>query len=81
MHGGTDAGLDQLWRWTTTALTALLIVGALVALLGADAGAAVVVAAIAAQAVTQVTLGLVKYRRTMHRPWPAVQPLSDEDDW
>jgi hypothetical protein len=31
--------------------------------------------------VSQVWIALSHYRRVMARPWPAVAPLDDDDDW
>jgi hypothetical protein len=29
---------------------------------------------------THVAMGIVRYRRTMRRPWPRVPPVEDDDD-
>jgi hypothetical protein len=29
---------------------------------------------------THVAIGIVRYRRTMRRPWPRVPPVEDDDD-
>jgi hypothetical protein len=70
----------QLWSLARQGLVTLLVVGALLALIDGEAGAALVGVALGSLVVAQVTISLRHYRRVMARPWPAVAPLSDDDD-
>jgi len=70
----------QLWSLARQGLVTLLVVGALLALVDGRAGAALVGVALGSLVVAQVTISLRHYRRVMARPWPAVAPLSDDDD-
>ena len=57
-----------------------LFAGVGIAFLDAGAGAIVIVAAATVLVVSQVWISLSHYRRVMARPWPAVEPLPDDDD-
>jgi hypothetical protein len=71
----------QLWSLARQGLTTLLVVGAVLALVDGALGAALIGAALGSLVVAQVTIALRHYRRVMARPWPAVTPLADDDDW
>ena len=40
----------------------------------------IIVAAVAGIVASQIATSLVRYRRTMRRPWPKVEPQPDDDD-
>jgi hypothetical protein len=70
----------QLWSLARQALVALIVVGALLALVDSTLGAALVGVALGSLVVAQVTISLRHYRRVMARPWPVVAPIADDDD-
>jgi O-antigen/teichoic acid export membrane protein len=72
--------IDLIWNVTRQALVAVTVVGVLLAFVNADAGAVVIAASLGLLVAAQVTIAVVHYRRTMRRPWPAVEPLTDDDD-
>ena len=80
MNDGAAAREQRLWNVTRQALGALVVVGLLLAFVDAGAGAILVGVAAGALVAAQITIALIHYRRTMRRPWPAVEPLSDDDD-
>ena len=80
MTDDADRRDHQLWSLARQGLATLLVVGALLALVDGRAGAALVGVALGSLVVAQVTISLRHYRRVMARPWPAVAPLSDDDD-
>lgn len=58
-----------------------MLAGAYGAALGWRPGAFVMVAALFGYVVGHLLTGLSEYRRVMRRPWPAVPPITDDDDW
>jgi hypothetical protein len=70
----------RLWILARQSLVALMVVGALLALVDGTAGAALVFVALGSLVAAQLTIALRHYRRVMGRPWPAVAPLAQEDD-
>jgi hypothetical protein len=40
----------------------------------------ILVAVVAGAVASQIATSLIRYRRTMRRPWPKVQPRDDWDD-
>jgi hypothetical protein len=77
---GADRRDEQLWRLARQGLLSLLVVGAVLALVDGKAGAALVGVAFGSLVAAQVGIALRHYRRVMARPWPAVPPLTQEDD-
>jgi hypothetical protein len=71
---------ERLWNVTREALVALMVVGVVIAFFDGGVGAAVIAVAAGVLVAAQVTISLVHYRRVMRRPWPAVQPVADDDD-
>jgi len=80
VNDGAARKAQRLWNVSRQALGALVVLGLALAFVDAGAGAALVGAAAGALVAAQVTIALVHYRRTMRRPWPAVEPLRDDDD-
>jgi hypothetical protein len=76
-----DRTLGVLWRSTMGVTALAVLAGCLFALGNSRAGAWVAVTALVVGVPANLALSAVKYRRTMRRPWPAVQPLADDDDW
>jgi hypothetical protein len=74
-------GPERLWYVTREALVALIVVGVVIAFFDGGVGAAVIAVAAAALVAAQVAISFVHYRRVMRRPWPAVEPVADDDDW
>jgi O-antigen/teichoic acid export membrane protein len=72
---------ERLWNVSRQALIALVVVGVVVAFFDGGIGAAVIAVAAGALVAAQVTISFVHYRRIMRRPWPAVEPPPDDDDW
>jgi hypothetical protein len=58
----------------------LIVAGVISGLAGWRPAAILLVGAIVVRVATHLTASAITYRRTMRRPWPAVSPLSDEDD-
>jgi len=60
----------------------LLWAGAFAGALGWRPAALLLLIAVFGLSTTHLSVGVVAYRRTMSRPWPAVPPLTeDHDDW
>jgi hypothetical protein len=59
----------------------LLVVGGYSAVFGWRPGGFLMLAGVCGMIGGHLVVGVVEYRRTMRRPWPAVSPLDDEDDW
>jgi O-antigen/teichoic acid export membrane protein len=76
----TDRMLDAAWRAIVGAVPVVIAVAAAFALGGSRPAAWVAVGAVVAAFAANLALSVAKYRRTMRRPWPKVEPLSD-DDW
>jgi hypothetical protein len=72
--------IDLIWRVARQALVTMTVVGVLLAFVDADVGVAVIATSLGLLVAAQVTIAVVHYRRTMRRPWPAVEPLTDDDD-
>ena len=82
MTDDADRRDHQLWSLARQSLVALIVVGALLALVDGKLGAALVGLALGSLMAAQVTISLRHYRRVMARPWPAVaQVAGDDDDW
>jgi hypothetical protein len=64
-------------------LLILLSTGSVLVGFAFESRAAGVVALVAFVATLTVHLvvSVVNYRQVMRRPWPAVEPLADDDDW
>jgi hypothetical protein len=62
------------------ATSLVVLAGVFLALAGSTIGGWLAVASLAVGLAANVALSVVKYRRTMRRPWPQVAPLTD-DDW
>lgn len=73
--GGERAG-----RALLLAFDALLVVGAVLAAADSRVGAVALLVALGGLLAVHLAVGVWGYRRVMARPWPAVQPLTDEDD-
>ena len=80
MTDDADRRDRQLWSLARQGLVALLVVGALLALVDGTLGATLIGIALGSLVLAQVTISLRHYRRVMARPWPAVAPLADDDD-
>ena len=76
----SDAALDAAWRLALTATALVLTAASLAAVSGWRPAAWVIVTAAVAGGAVNLVLSVVKYRRTMARPWPRVESLQD-DDW
>jgi hypothetical protein len=72
--------IDLIWNVTRQALVTATVVGVLLAFVNADAGAVVIAGSLGLLFAAQVAIAAAHYRRTMRRPWPAVEPLADDDD-
>jgi O-antigen/teichoic acid export membrane protein len=72
--------IGLIWRVARQALVTVTVVGVLLAFVDADVGVAVIAASLGLLVASQVTIAVVHYRRTMRRPWPAVEPIADDDD-
>jgi hypothetical protein len=73
--------LREVFAWVNLVMPGVLIVGAYGALLEWKPAAYLLVAAVTVTFVANLCIGVLAYRATMNRPWPAVRPLTDEDDW
>jgi O-antigen/teichoic acid export membrane protein len=80
VHDDAQRRIDLIWNLARRALVTMTVVGALIAFVDADVGAAVIAASLGSLVAAQVTIALVHYRRTMRRPWPTVEPIADDDD-
>jgi hypothetical protein len=81
MHDAADLRAARLWYLLRETSFLGLFAGVGIAFVAGSAGAAVVVAAASVLVVSQVWIALSHYRRVMARPWPAVAPVDDDDDW
>jgi hypothetical protein len=73
--------LDYVRAWSDLGLFLALALGVVAAVfVGWRIGAIIAVAALAASVLLHVVNGAIEYRRVMRRPWPAVDPLRDDDD-
>jgi hypothetical protein len=72
--------LDALWQVLGTLVTGAIVVGAFAAVAGWGPAGWILVAVVAASVAGHITIAAIRYRRTMRRPWPKVEPISD-DDW
>jgi hypothetical protein len=78
---GTTPALRQVFSWVNLLTPGVLLVGAYGALLEWRPGAYLLIAALTLSVAANLAVGVLAYRRTMSRPWPRVQPLTDDDDW
>jgi hypothetical protein len=76
-----DRLLDLSWGWASLAFELALTFGAFLAVAAWRPAAVIMIGAFTLGVAAHVALAVVKYRRTMTRPWPKVQPLPDDDDW
>lgn len=72
--------LDALWHVLGTVVTGAIILGAFAAVAGWGPSAWILVGVVAASVAGHIVMAAVRYRRTMRRPWPQVEPLAD-DEW
>jgi hypothetical protein len=72
--------LDALWHVLGTLVTGAIIIGGFAAVAGWTPAAWILVAVVAAAVVGHVVIAVLRYRQIMRRPWPKVEPLTD-DDW
>lgn len=78
---GERAALRLVFSWVNVLGTALLGIGGLGAVWDWRPGAYVMIAALAITVLAHVVVGVLGYLDVMSRPWPRVQPLTDDDDW
>jgi hypothetical protein len=63
-------------------LSGLILIGVLIALLGATWGIVLTPAGVFAYFLLNIAVGIVGYRGVIRRPWPKVPPIEgDDDDW
>jgi hypothetical protein len=79
-------GLAELSRIVQVALTAgfvalVLAYVAMAAALGWRQAAHLAIVSLLAHIAAHVVAGIASYRDVFSRPWPAVQPVVDDDDW
>jgi hypothetical protein len=80
--GSTSATrLRNVFSWLNLAMPGVLALGAFGALLEWKPAAYLILAAVTVLVVANLGVGVLSYRATMSRPWPAVRPLDDDDDW
>jgi hypothetical protein len=72
--------LERLWSASGILLQAALLLGILLAVAEKRVGAWLLLAAVVGLVAAHLAISLVAYRQIMRRPWPQVEPLSD-DDW
>jgi len=84
----SDEGVPRLRRlhgWPVTAayssVLAVLIVGAVAAVLDSTPGAYLLIVGLMARLGLDFSVSVHRYNEVMRRPWPSVAPLADEDDW
>jgi hypothetical protein len=73
--------LRDVFVWVNLGAPGVLVVGAYGALLEWKPAAYLLLAAVTVLVVANLGVGVVAYRGVMSRPWPAVRPLADDDDW
>jgi len=71
----------QPWPFVEPAALALLLGGLFTAMAGVRIGACLLLAGLGVQLLRDLIVGVTSYRETMHRPWPQVAPVLDDDDW
>lgn len=76
-----ESGGERSGRVLLLALDALLVIGAVLAAANSRLGALALLVAFVGILATHLVVGVWGYRRVMSRPWPAVAPLTDDDDW
>jgi hypothetical protein len=76
-----ESGLHLVWSLATIGFDVVAGVAAIAALASWDPSAWILVTALGALIAIHVAVGAIAYRRTMRCPWPAVQPVPDDDDW
>jgi hypothetical protein len=76
-----EPGLTLVWSLATLGFDVVAGFAAIAALASWDPSAWILVTALGALIAVHVGVGAIAYRRTMRRPWPAVSPLPDDDDW
>lgn len=64
-----------------TAVFVVFAIGLAIAAFGQRLGGYLLVTGLLLQVVLDALAGVRSYREVMSRPWPAVAPLEDEDDW
>lgn len=57
-----------------------MMVGFLTSALRWKPGAYLLLIAVAGEIAAHLVVGVAEYRRVMSRPWPAVNPLGDDDE-
>jgi hypothetical protein len=60
--------------------TGLILVGVLIALLGATWGIVLTLAGLFAYFLLNIAVGIIGYRGLIRRSWPKVPPIEDDDD-
>jgi hypothetical protein len=73
--------LRQVFSWVNLLTPGVLLVGAFGAVVEWRPGGYILVVGLTLSVVVNVAIGVVAYYGTMNRPWPRVQPLTDDDDW
>jgi len=72
--------LYRLWNEVSRICQLVIAAGIAGALAQWRPGAYLMAAGLVALVAARTTIAVVEYRRVMSRPWPAVQPVAD-DDW
>jgi Ca2+/Na+ antiporter len=72
--------LDTAWALLRLGLLVVFIAGGLLLLAPNRLGAWLVVGALFVYLLAGVVIAVVRYRRTLARPWPIVPSLPDDDD-
>jgi hypothetical protein len=78
--------LEFAWAYLSAFLNlsfnVVLWAGAFAGALGWRPAALLMLIAVFGLSATHLAVGVVAYRHTMSRPWPAVPPIpADDDDW
>jgi hypothetical protein len=73
--------LRAVFVWVNLVTPGALVVAAYGALLEWKPAAYMLVAALTVLVLANLGVGVLAYRGVMSRPWPAVRPLGDDDDW
>ena len=79
LSGGS--GGERGGRALLIGFDALLVGGAVLAAASSRLGALALLVAFGGTLGVHLAVGVWGYRRVMSRPWPAVAPLTDDDDW
>ena len=79
MEERRERRIALVWSLVVLASMFVIIIAGYAAAFGFRWAAFILIGALAARHAANLTLGFIRYRETMARPWPRVEPVDDDE--